>query len=66
MSNDVSLYFGSAKVLDLNVSTDVNELRMRPAISIIGNATHEHSKYLADLLRPLSKSVYSIAVLRIL
>ena len=54
------MYFGLAKVHKLNGSTDVNQLPLRPVISNIGTATYELSKYLADLLRPLTKSEYSI------
>ena len=59
-SSRPGLYFGLAKVHKLNGSTDVNQLPMRPVISNIGTATYELSKYLADLLRPLTKSEYSI------
>ena len=33
---------------------------MRPVISNIGTATYELSKFLAELLKPLTKSEYSI------
>ena len=59
-SSRPGLYFGLAKVHKLNGSTDVNQLPMRPVISNIGTATYELSKYLADLLRSLTKSGYSI------
>ena len=59
-SSRPGLFFGLAKVHKLNGSTDVNQLPMRPVISNIGTATYELSKYLADLLRPLTKSEYSI------
>ena len=41
-------------------STNVDQLPLRPVISNIGTATYELSKYLADLLKPLTKSEYSI------
>ena len=59
-SSRPGLYFGLAKVHKLKGSTDVNQLPMRPVISNIGTATYELSKYLAELLRPLTKSEYSI------
>jgi hypothetical protein len=59
-SSRPGLYFGLAKVHKLKGSTDVNRLPMRPVISNIGTATYELSKYLAELLKPLTKSEYSI------
>ena len=59
-SSRPGLYFGLAKVHKLKGSSDVNQLPMRPVISNIGTATYELSKYLAELLRPLTKSEYSI------
>ena len=59
-SSRPGLYFGLAKVHKLKGSTDVNQLPMRPVISNIGTATYELSKYLAELLRPLTKSEFSI------
>ena len=59
-SSRPGLYFGLAKVHKLKGSTDVNQLPMRPVISNIGTATYELSKFLAELLKPLTKSEYSI------
>ena len=55
-SSRPGLYFGLAKVHKLNDnSKSVNELPLRPVISNIGTATYEVSKFLADLLQPLTK-----------
>ena len=54
------MYYGLAKVHKLKGSNDVNQSPMRPVISNIGTATYELSKHLADLLKPLTKSQYSI------
>ena len=60
-SSQPGLYFGLAKVHKLkDDSKSVNELPLRPVISNIGTATYEVSKYLADLLQPLTKSEYTI------
>ena len=59
-SSRPGLYFGLAKVHKLKDSTDVDQLPLRPVISNIGTATYELSKYLAELLKPLTKSEYSI------
>ena len=60
-SSRPGLYFGLAKVHKLkDNSRSVNELPLRPVISNIGTATYEVSKYLADLLQPLTKSEYTI------
>ena len=60
-SSRPGLYFGLAKVHKLKDSSkNVAELPLRPVISNIGTATYELSKYLADLLKPLTKSKYSI------
>ena len=59
-SSRPGLYYGLAKVHKLKGSNDVNRLPMRPVISNIGTATYELSKHLADLLKPLTKSQYSI------
>ena len=60
-SSRPGLYFGLAKVHKLNDnSKSVNELPLRPVISNIGTATYEVSKYLADLLQPLTKSEFTI------
>ena len=60
-SSRPGLYFGLAKVHKLNDnSKSVNELPLRPVISNIGTATYEVSKFLADLLQPLTKSEFTI------
>ena len=59
-SSRPGLYYGLAKVHKLKGSNDVNQLPMRPVISNIGTATYELSKHLAELLKPLTKSEYSI------
>lgn len=60
-SSRPGLYFGLAKVHKLKDSSrNVDELPLRPVISNIGTATYELSKYLADLLKPLTKSQYSV------
>ena len=41
-------------------SNAANELPLRPVISNIGTATYELSKYLAGILKPLTKSDYSV------
>ena len=41
-------------------SNAAQELPLRPVISNIGTATYELSKYLAQILKPLTKSDYSI------
>ena len=59
-SSRPGLYFGLAKVHKLKDSRNVDELPLRPVISNIGTATYELSKYLAELLKPLTKSQYSV------
>ena len=60
-SSRPGLYFGLAKMHKLkNGSNNVGELPLRPVISNIGTATYELSKYLAEILKPLTKSEYSI------
>ena len=60
-SSRPGLYFGLAKMHKLkDDSRNVGELPLRPVISNIGTATYELSKYLAETLKPLTKSDYSI------
>ena len=55
------MYFGLAKMHKLkDDSKNVGELPLRPVISNIGTATYELSKHLAEILKPLTKSEYSI------
>ena len=60
-SSRPGLFFGLAKVHKLKDGSDnVNELPLRPVISNIGTATYQVSKYLADILLPLTKNEYTI------
>ena len=60
-SSRPGLFFGLAKVHKVPKGVkDVEVLPLRPVISNIGTATYETSKYLAELLKPLSKSQYTI------
>ena len=54
-------FFGTAKVH--KVSDGVNDVKMlpiRPVISSIGTATYRTSQYLAELLKPLTSSKYTV------
>ena len=54
-------FYGTAKLHKLNQGcNDVDQLPIRPIVSNIGTATYKTSKYLANLLAPLTKSKYSI------
>ena len=54
-------FYGIAKIHKIPLeSTYDNHLPLRPIISNIGTATYHTSKYLATLLSPLSKSIYTI------
>ena len=60
-SSRPGLYFGLAKMHKLkDDSRNVGELPLRPVISNIGTATYQLSKHLAEILKPLTKSEYSI------
>ena len=60
-SSRPGLFFGLAKVHKLKEDTySINNLPLRPVISNIGTATYELSKYLANLLQPLTKNEYTI------
>ena len=53
-------FYGTAKIHRLSPDDTINELPLRPTISNIGTATYHLSKYLAQLLSPLSESEYTI------
>ena len=55
------LYFGLGKVHKLDEGNrNVEDLPLRPVISNIGTATYQISKFLANLLAPLAKRIYTI------
>jgi len=58
-SSPAKLY-GTAKVHKFT-SNDVDELPLRPIISIVGTASYQLAKYLAKLLSPLNKSEYTVS-----
>ena len=61
-SSQPGLFFGLAKIHKLRENSNiVDDLPIRPVISNIGTATYEISKYLANLLSPLTKSEYTIS-----
>ena len=53
-------FYGTAKIHKLSPDDTINKLPLRPTISNIGTATYHLSKYLAQLLSPLSESEYTI------
>ena len=53
-------FYGTAKIHKLSPNDTINELPLRPIVSNIGTATYPLSKYLAELLSPLSESEYTI------
>ena len=53
-------FYGTAKLHKLWPNDTIKELSLRPIIPNIGNATYHLSKYLAELLSPLSESEYTI------
>ena len=57
-------YYGLAKLHKIANRLDeagiVDELPMRPVISNIGTATYELSRYLAGILKPLTRSDFSV------
>ena len=60
-SSRPGLFVGLAKVYKVPYnSSDVTLLPLRPVIPNIGTATYQLSKYLADLLSPLTKSEYTV------
>ena len=60
-SSQPGLFFGLAKVHKLkDGSRNVEDLPIRPVISNIGTSTYQISKYLAQLLSPLTKNGYCV------
>ena len=60
-SSQPGLFFGLAKVHKLKEDqNDVADLPLRPVISNIGTTTYQISKYLANVLNPLTKSEHNI------
>ena len=55
-----SKFYGTAKIHKLSPNNTINGLPPRPILSNIGAATYHLSKYLAELLSPLSESEYTI------
>ena len=53
-------FYGTAKIHKLSRNDTINELPLRPIVSNICTATCHLSKYLAELLSPLSESEYTI------
>ena len=53
-------FYGTAKIFKLPPNETINELPLRPIVSNIGTATYHLSKYLAELLSPVSESEYTI------
>lgn len=52
--------YGTAKIHKMKPNDTIKELTLRPIISNIGTATYQLAKYLAKLLSPLSKSIYTV------
>ena len=60
-SSQPGLFFGLAKIHKMQPNDkNVDNLPIRPVISNIGTATYQTSKYLAELLKPLAKSQYTM------
>ena len=53
-------FYGTAKIHKLSPNDTINKLPLRTIVSNIGTATYHLSKYLAELLSPLSESEYTI------
>ena len=53
-------FYGTAKIHKLSRNDTINELPLRPIVSNICTATCHLSKYLVELLPPLSESEYTI------
>ena len=53
-------FHGTAKIHKLKTGELVDKLPLRPIVSNIGTATYQTAKYLAKLLSPLNKSIYSV------
>ena len=52
--------YGTAKIHKVGTNGKVDNLPIRPMISNIGTATYYLAKYLAHLLKPLSRSRYTV------
>ena len=60
-SSQPGLFFGLAKIHKLEgVSHEVENLPLRPVVSNIGTSTYQISKFLSEMLKPLTKSEYNI------
>ena len=53
-------FYGTAKLQKVSNNSTVEHLPLRPIIYNIGTATYDLAKYLAQLLKPLSESPYTI------
>ena len=53
-------FYGTAKLHKVPNDGTVEQLSLRPIISNIGTATYDLAKYLAQLLKPLSESQYTV------
>ena len=53
-------FYGTAKLHKVSSNSTVEQLPLRPIISNIGTATYDLAKYLAQLLKTLSESQYTI------
>ena len=53
-------FYGTAKLRKLKYNGTVEDLPLRPIISITGAATYKLAKYLAQILKPLAQSQYTI------
>ena len=53
-------FYGTAKLHKLQANRHVDHLPIRPIISNIGTATYHLAKFLAQLLKPLGESEYTI------
>ena len=53
-------FYGTAKIHKLSQNDTINKLPLRTIVSNIGTATYHLSKYLPELLSPLSESEYTI------
>ena len=53
-------FYGTAELHNVSNNSTVEHLPLRPIISNIGTATYDLAKYLAQLLKLLSESQYTI------
>ena len=53
-------FYSTSKIHKLSPNDTINELPLRLIVSNIGTATYHLSKYVAELLSPLSESEYTI------